>query len=129
MFRVVLFSFFLIFASVPGAFAQDTVRLRAGEHDGYARLVFDMGKSPVYSASDNTPGQLVISFSSPATLDDSAYKADPPKNVRRESNFDVAVAGDNLAGARIDDAEFFRRQPRGRGYIRSARHAEAGKTG
>ncbi|HQX26906.1 MAG TPA: tetratricopeptide repeat protein [Alphaproteobacteria bacterium] len=81
MFRVVLFSFFLIFASVPGAFAQDTVRLRAGEHDGYARLVFDMGKSPVYSASDNTSGQLVISFSSPATLDDSAYKTDPPKNV------------------------------------------------
>jgi hypothetical protein len=81
MLRVVLFSLFLIFASVPGAHAQDTVRLRAGEHDGYARLVFDMGKSPVYSASDNTPGQLVISFSSPATLDDSAYKADPPKNV------------------------------------------------
>ncbi len=81
MLRVVLFSLFLIFASVPGAHAQDTVRLRAGEHDGYARLVFDMGKSPVYSASDNTPGELVISFSAPAALDDSAYKADPPKNV------------------------------------------------
>ncbi|MGB4107081.1 MAG: hypothetical protein WBK55_04725 [Alphaproteobacteria bacterium] len=66
---------------MPGAHAQDTVRLRAGEHDGYARLVFDTGKSPVYSASDNTPGELVISFSAPAALDDSAYKADPPKNV------------------------------------------------
>lgn len=81
MLRVVLFSFFLIFASATGAHAQDAVRLRAGEHDGYARLVFDTGKSPVYSASDNTPGELVITFSAPATLDDSAYKADPPKNV------------------------------------------------
>ncbi len=40
-FALILIAFPLILTIVPSAFAQDTVRVRAGEHDDYTRVVFD----------------------------------------------------------------------------------------
>lgn len=81
MFRVVLLSFSLIFVTVSGAAqAQETVRLRAGEHKEYARVVFDWGKRVNYTVT-TAEKQLIIKFSEAAKLDDSPFRADKPKNI------------------------------------------------
>ena len=79
--HIVLSAFFLTFALAPAAHAQDAVRVRAGEHDEYVRVVFDWGKRVNYTASSPSPGKLVLKFQNPASVNDSAYKADPPRNL------------------------------------------------
>jgi hypothetical protein len=105
MLRVVLLGLSLIFIAASPASAQEVVKLRVGEHEGYARLVFDTGKTPYYSAEQKS-GELILKFNSPAKLDDSAFKADVPNNVtgvRVISDSPLQVAVTLKAGATTRD--------------------------
>lgn len=82
MLRVVFLGFFLIVLSMSSVFAAPgNVRLRPGEHDDYARLVFDWGRRVNYTVNAPSPDRLIVKFDTDASLDDSAFKAAPPKNI------------------------------------------------
>ena len=59
-----------------------TVRLRAGEHDGYGRLVFDWPHKVGYDVKqDAGAGTASVRFRRPARIDLSRYANDPPSQV------------------------------------------------
>lgn len=67
---------------IPGAQAQDTVRVRGGEHEGYSRLVFDWGANVSYILEKKSSTELLLKFQKAATFDDSAIKSAPVKNLQ-----------------------------------------------
>lgn len=78
-----LISFLILFAflSFSGqSLAQVNVNVRAGDHDGYSRLVFDWPESTSYkiSKSDST---LNITFDKAATIDAAKVNTDKLKSI------------------------------------------------
>jgi hypothetical protein len=62
MLRVLYFLAFFFCAVMPASsYAQDVPKVRAGEQEGYSRLVFDWGKPVEYSIT-KAPGKLVVKF-------------------------------------------------------------------
>ncbi|MCF8496093.1 MAG: hypothetical protein K9G62_05420 [Alphaproteobacteria bacterium] len=60
----------LISAFLPARslYAQEKVGVRAGDHDGYSRLVFDWGRSVPYITQKPSPDILIVTFSTDAGL-------------------------------------------------------------
>ena len=82
-------------ASQPAA-ARPTVRVRAGEHTGYSRLVFDWPRRVPYRVTE-TGTAASITFDSPATLNLNAVRPGGLKNL----NAITAQAGDGSVTARL----------------------------
>ena len=76
MIRKLLLTTALLTFMGTGAFAQSNVTVRSGQHDTHTRVVFDWPGSTTYEVSESTPGQIVIKFRDPATLDMSGVKND-----------------------------------------------------
>ncbi len=64
------------FVFAPAVNAQNNVAVRSGQHDTHTRVVFDWPASTTYEVKEVTPGQLVITFREPATLNTSGVKND-----------------------------------------------------
>jgi hypothetical protein len=64
-----------------GAAAPSAVRVRAGEHPGFSRLVFDFPQAVSYQISRQGDVALVT-FAAPAQLDLGGIPGDPPKALR-----------------------------------------------
>ncbi len=64
------------FVFAPTANAQTNVAVRSGQHDTHTRVVFDWPASTTYDVKEVTPGQLVITFRDPATLNTDGVKND-----------------------------------------------------
>ena len=58
----------ILLAGAGNALAQDAVRVRVGEHDGYSRLVFDWDAAVPYTVDKSDPAKLVIKFEKGAAL-------------------------------------------------------------
>jgi len=87
MYKVLYLKLFSIFVMcsiiVLGAqtsFAQTTVSVRGGTHDGYSRLVFDWPEQTAYNIS-KSGGTLSLSFDKPAGVDLSAVNKEDLANV------------------------------------------------
>ena len=74
---------------------QDTVRLRAGEHKGFSRLVFDWRRNVTYRVSERE-GQVSIAFSQNARIDARPARRDSPPQLKS-----ITVRQD-AAGTRVD---------------------------
>ncbi|MGQ0527234.1 MAG: hypothetical protein ACT4OY_04295 [Alphaproteobacteria bacterium] len=82
MFRLVSFSLFMFFCSIGASYAQESVTMRAGEHAGYSRLVFDWQDKVAYSVNTAQPGKLIITFQKNALLDKKTLAGQIAKNVQ-----------------------------------------------
>ena len=69
-----------VFVSIP-SYAKDSVPLRAGVRDGYARLTFGWGGAVSYEIDKNEPGKFTITFDKEASLDPSKANLSKIKNV------------------------------------------------
>lgn len=74
---------------------QETVRLRAGEHDGFSRLVFDWRRNVTYRVSEQD-GQVSIAFARRVRIDAKPARRDNPPQVKG-----ISVQRD-AAGTRVD---------------------------
>ena len=72
-----------------------TVRLRAGEHQGFSRLVFDWRRNVTYRVSEQE-GQISVAFSQAARIDDGPARRDSPPQLKG-----ISVRQD-AAGTRVD---------------------------
>ncbi|HBR69977.1 MAG TPA: hypothetical protein DEA55_11440, partial [Rhodospirillaceae bacterium] len=86
MARIFLLTVLCAVLPVFGAFAQDALRVRAGEHEGYSRLVFDFDQSMEYESDTATPGKLVLSFKGDAAVNTAGIAVDSISNIQ---GFDV----------------------------------------
>lgn len=90
--------------SLP-AFAQDSVQIRSGAHDGYARLVFEWPQATTHSVTKEG-GRVLIRFARAGSYDAAAIGADLAniKNVKT-----ISAAGEPLQVAvEIPDGSRFR---------------------
>ena len=91
-----------------------TVRVRAGSHETYDRLVFDWPKAVGYRVTtDRAAGQATITFDRPAQLDLSDYRQTPLSRILAVTPFpadeQIVAELDVKAGARIRDFTLDRR--------------------
>ncbi len=73
----------------------DVVRVRAGEHNGFSRLVFDWRRNVTYRISEQD-GQVSIAFSHAARIDTKPARRDSPPQLKG-----ISVRQD-AAGTRVD---------------------------
>ena len=81
--------------------------MRGGDHDGYARLVFDWGKNVPYTVTHDN-GKLIIKFGQAGTVDAASLKAALAKNVTNlsvVSTSPLAIAITIPAGAKTQDVQ------------------------
>ncbi|MBI4031580.1 MAG: hypothetical protein HY370_07865 [Proteobacteria bacterium] len=92
MIRFFLYSLsFLMIFSVP-ALAAETVVVRAGDHEGYVRLVFDWSSLVSYGVKEDADGTLSLSFGRAADLDAKGVEEKNGVGVPKQ----VSAAGENL---------------------------------
>lgn len=59
----------VVFAVLPQqALAQETIRVRGGEHQGYSRIVFDWNSPVKYTVKNESPTHLLLSFDKAGSL-------------------------------------------------------------
>lgn len=76
------------------AFAQDSVNVRTGTHDGYTRLVFDWAASVPYTATRSGNDSVDIEFKKTAVMDSSGVDI---KNAKTILGFEkLSTDGQNL---------------------------------
>lgn len=80
--------------------ARPAVKVRAGDHPGYSRLVFDWRGRTDYEVKRRDGGAEVL-FSSPASIDIRAVTADRPDRLQAIA----ALNPDKGSGVRLDFAE------------------------
>ncbi len=85
VYRFIYYSVFMVLFFAQPAFAQDSLRVRTGEHKEYSRLVFDWNKTVKYKIDKSTPGALVIQFENNAKISNPS----DAKPLRNFSNFKV----------------------------------------
>lgn len=64
------------FVFATAASAQPSVAVRSGQHDTYTRVVFDWPASTAYEVKEPSPGQIVLTFRDPATINTAGVKSD-----------------------------------------------------
>ncbi|MGZ9109313.1 MAG: hypothetical protein ACXW4B_10905 [Micavibrio sp.] len=69
------------YAGHRDAYAQDTVNVRTGIHDGYSRLVFDWDEPVTYSAAQTAPGAIDIEFQKSAGMNADGVDLQNPKTI------------------------------------------------
>ena len=75
------YSVFILLFLVQPSFAQDVVRVRIGEHDGYSRLVFDWKKYVPYTVEKALGEGLIIKFEQGCSIDSSMLEKDTARNI------------------------------------------------
>lgn len=83
MIRSYLFCFLVLFLSGTTVLAQESVQVRAGEHSGYSRLVFDWSEKVKYSVDSFSEDSLIVTFERYAPLDLSDTAATRLSYIRR----------------------------------------------
>ncbi len=73
MIKPLFYSVFVFLFMTGNVLAQDVVRVRTGEHEGYSRLVFDFSSRPNYTVRDDEVDTLILNFDRGAQI-----KAPPP---------------------------------------------------
>jgi hypothetical protein len=102
-----LLAVLLSLAPMPGRAAEPHVALRAGEHPGYGRLVFDLPPG-IAAELHRQAGRWVIRLTPPAPIDPAPH---PPRNVRA-----IAVSP-GLAELRLAEGAQLRRMQLGRRLV------------
>jgi tetratricopeptide (TPR) repeat protein len=81
-------------APLDRAYAQDSVNVRTGTHDGYSRLVFDWAASVPYTATRSGNDSIDIEFKKTAAMDSSGVDV---KNAKTILGFEkLSTDGQNL---------------------------------
>lgn len=81
-------------APLDRAYAQDSVNVRTGTHDGYSRLVFDWAASVPYTATRSGNDSIDIEFKKAAAMDSSGVDV---KNAKTILGFEkISTDGQNL---------------------------------
>ena len=84
---------------------NETITVRAGEHDAYTRLVFDWGSKVEYTFEEK-PGMIFLHFKRPANLNLLKFQKTPPrfigqiKSLVSEGGVRVAIAVSKTSSAR-----------------------------
>lgn len=76
MMRKLLLTTALLTFMGTSAFAQSNVTVRSGQHDTHTRVVFDWPASTTYDVKEAATGQIIVTFTNPATLDTAGIKND-----------------------------------------------------
>ncbi len=68
MSRIFILVLCLMVLPLQLALAQEQLRMRSGEHEGYSRVVFDWNTRVPYTVTSSTKGKLMVSFEKGASL-------------------------------------------------------------
>jgi tetratricopeptide (TPR) repeat protein len=107
MSRIVFFLFLAVVLFFGPAFAQQMIRVRAGEHGDYSRIVFDWENPVGYSVSQTSQDTVLLTFNRKAALDLSDAAAVRLNNIRSVAQ--LAFSGnETLVQVQITSGSKFR---------------------
>ncbi len=81
MIRIFLLTLFCVIVPFQSGWAQDALRVRTGEHEGYSRLVFDWKQRVDYEADTSSKGKLILSFKKEASINTSGIQVGEKSNI------------------------------------------------